>query len=94
LKGRVVGIGSRDSQLRDKVSQSHKKEHPHSLTPRGCLKLHCCLDYDDFRSHALRWAVDADIIAGKGNGILDPRGKATRAEVAAMLMRYCEMDNK
>lgn len=27
-------------------------------------------------------------LEGKGDGILDPKGKATRAEVAAMLMRY------
>lgn len=45
-----------------------------------------------FALDALRWAVDMGIIAGKGNGILDPKGKATRAEVAAMLMRYCTLN--
>ncbi len=39
---------------------------------------------------ALQWAVENKIVSGRGNGILDPRGNATRAEVAAMLMRYCE----
>ncbi len=39
---------------------------------------------------ALAWAVEQGIVTGKGNGILDPRGSATRAEAAAMLMRYCE----
>ncbi len=39
---------------------------------------------------ALQWAVEQGIVSGRGNGILDPTGKATRAEVAAMLMRYCE----
>jgi len=39
---------------------------------------------------ALQWAVEQGIVSGKGNGILDPRGQATRAEVATMLMRYCE----
>lgn len=42
---------------------------------------------------ALKWAVENGIINGKGNGILDPQGKATRAEVAAMLMRYLENQN-
>lgn len=37
---------------------------------------------------ALRWAVEQGILTGKGGGILDPQGRATRAEVAAMLMRY------
>lgn len=37
---------------------------------------------------SLRWAVEQGIMQGKGNGILDPRGKATRAEVASMIMKY------
>lgn len=37
---------------------------------------------------ALRWAVETGIISGKGDGILDPTGKATRAEVAAILHRF------
>ena len=37
---------------------------------------------------AMRWAVDKGIINGKGNGILDPRGYATRAETAQMLKNY------
>ena len=36
---------------------------------------------------ALCWAVEKGILTGKGNGILDPAGFATRAEVAVMLMR-------
>lgn len=37
---------------------------------------------------ALRWAVEKGIISDKGNGTLDPKGNATRAEVAHMLMNY------
>ncbi len=37
---------------------------------------------------ALRWAVEKGILNGTGDGRLDPRGPATRAQVAAMLMRY------
>lgn len=37
---------------------------------------------------ALRWATENGIINGKGGGILDPRGQATRAQVAQMLMNY------
>ncbi|MGN1007601.1 MAG: C69 family dipeptidase [Butyricicoccus sp.] len=39
---------------------------------------------------ALNWAVGKNLISGKGNGILDPKGNATRAEVAQILMNYCE----
>lgn len=38
---------------------------------------------------ALRWAVDQGILTGKGGSVLDPRGIATRAEAAQMLMRFC-----
>ena len=41
---------------------------------------------------ALRWALEKGIVSGKGNGILDPGGKSTRAEAASMLMRYLERD--
>ena len=37
---------------------------------------------------AVTWAVGEDVLSGKGNGILDPQGNATRAEVASMLMRF------
>ena len=52
------------------------------------------LDFTDagnvsgYAADALRWAVDRKIIYGKGSGILDPTGLATRAEAASMLMRY------
>lgn len=42
----------------------------------------------DYAQDAMRWAVDKGIISGKGNGILDPTGKATRAEAAKMLKSY------
>lgn len=39
---------------------------------------------------SIEWAVGEEIIGGKGNGLLDPRGKATRAEVASIFQRYVE----
>ena len=38
----------------------------------------------------MTWAVGAELITGKDGGKLDPTGTATRAEVATMLMRFCE----
>ena len=37
---------------------------------------------------AMEWAVSVGVISGKGNGILDPVGTATRAEVAQIVMNY------
>ncbi len=36
----------------------------------------------------MSWAVGSGIVGGRGDGTLDPHGKATRAELAAMLMRF------
>ena len=37
---------------------------------------------------ALRWAVENGVMSGKGGGILDPRGLATRAQTAQMLKNF------
>lgn len=42
----------------------------------------------DYALDAMRWAVEKGIIKGKGNGVLDPQGTATRAETAQILMNY------
>ncbi|MBQ3134234.1 MAG: S-layer homology domain-containing protein [Oscillospiraceae bacterium] len=39
---------------------------------------------------ALEWACGQGLISGKGGGVLDPGGRATRAEVAAILMHFME----
>lgn len=36
--------------------------------------------------NAIKWAVGSSVINGKNGGMLDPRGNATRAEVATMLI--------
>jgi Bacterial surface proteins containing Ig-like domains len=43
----------------------------------------------DWAQQAMQWAVSTGIINGD-NGALRPAGNATRAEVAMMLMRFCE----
>ena len=39
---------------------------------------------------ALQWANAEGLINGKGDSVLDPKGQATRAEAAAILMRFSE----
>lgn len=54
------------------------------------------LSYDDAQSIssyailAIQWACGAGVVTGKSGSKLDSKGNATRAEVAAMLMRFCE----
>ena len=46
-------------------------------------------DISDWSKNAISWAVGSGLLSGKGNGILDPKGTATRAEVAQIFMNYC-----
>ena len=48
-------------------------------------------DLSEYAISAMQWAVGAGIINGTGDGsTLSPKGQATRAQAAAMLMRCCE----
>ncbi|MBE7032464.1 MAG: S-layer homology domain-containing protein [Ruminococcaceae bacterium] len=44
----------------------------------------------DWAMEGMSWAVAEKLITGKDGGVLDPGGKATRAEIATILMRYLE----
>ena len=52
------------------------------------------LDFEDsnrvsgYAWKALCWASENGIVSGRGNGVLDPKGNATRAEAAQMAMKY------
>lgn len=41
---------------------------------------------------AIQWAVGTGLVSGRDDGTLDPQSGATRAETAAMLMRFIESD--
>ena len=41
---------------------------------------------------AMHWMVMNEVIKGRENGMLDPKGNGTRAEIAMIMMRYCTLD--
>lgn len=45
-------------------------------------------DISPWASYAVTWALSEGILTGKGGGLLDPGGEATRAEAAVMLARF------
>lgn len=47
-------------------------------------------DVAEYAISAMQWACGAGVIAGISESALAPRGEATRAQTAAMLMRFCE----
>ena len=44
----------------------------------------------DWATEAMQWAVGSRLISGKTTTTLNPQDKATRAEIATIIMRYCE----
>ena len=47
-------------------------------------------DLSEYAIPAMQWACGAGIVNGTSESTLAPQGEATRAQVAAMLMRFCE----
>ena len=47
-------------------------------------------DLSAWAQEAMKWAVGNGILNGRENNLLDPKGTATRAEIAAMLHRFVE----
>lgn len=45
----------------------------------------------DWAATAMYWAVENGIITGVTDTTIVPQGSATRAQCAAMLMRFCEL---
>ena len=61
--------------------------------PKADGKLDSFSDFasvSSYAENAMQWAVANGIVNGS-NGKLNPQNNATRAEVAAILMRFCEM---
>ena len=45
----------------------------------------------DWAKDAVLWATKTGLLSGRDNNLLDPTGQATRAEVAAILMRFIHL---
>ena len=48
------------------------------------------LQASEYAIPALQWAVGAGVLNGKSGNLLAPTGTATRAEIAAIMQRWCE----
>ncbi|THF83310.1 S-layer homology domain-containing protein [Cohnella fermenti] len=62
-------------------------------SPSGSDGLNGFADRDrasGYAAEALAWAVEKGMLSGKGNGILDPQGQATRSQTAKILMSFME----
>lgn len=71
--------------------------HQYELCPNAIATFERFFDGDqvsDFAIEALSWAVEEDIVIGKGVGRLDPKGTLTRAEAAEIMYKYLYWKHK
>lgn len=69
-------------------------QHRGSAAPAGAeLAFPDSGSVSPWAEEALGWAVGEGIVNGRANGLLDPKGAATRAEVAVLLRRYLASQN-
>ncbi len=85
-------FGPNDPITREQLAVMLYRHAGSPTSPNLLLPFDDAENVSDYALDALRWAVEKDIMNGKGNGILDPKGRATRAEVAAMLQRYLTLE--
>lgn len=51
-------------------------------------------DVSDYAADSVRWAVGAGLLSGVTGTTLAPKGSATRAQAASILMRFCQTAGK
>ncbi len=83
-------FGPNDDITREQLAVMLWRYAGKPVPPNLLLNFTDAYQASDYAQDALRWAVEKGIISGKGNGILDPTGKATRAEAAKMLKNYID----
>ncbi|MDO4174926.1 MAG: S-layer homology domain-containing protein [Eubacteriales bacterium] len=44
----------------------------------------------EYARTAMQWAAGSNLFIGKNDNVLDPKGNATRAEVATILVKFCQ----
>ena len=97
--GLIVGDGNGNKQYRSFVTREqlaailYRYAKLKGYDTSKSNKLDSFKDADKVSSwavEAMQWANAEGLINGKNNSMLDPQGKATRAETAAILMRFMQ----
>lgn len=87
-------FGANDTVTREQLAAIfYRYAENKGYTPTGTADLTAFADGSETSSWAypaMQWAVYHKLISGRDDNTLDPRGTATRAEVASILMRFCE----
>ncbi len=96
-KGIIAGYGNGmfgpdDSITREQLSAMLWKYagSPVAADNKGLDTFKDAKEISPYAKNALTWANQLDIINGKGGGLLNPNGKATRAEVAQIMQNFMQ----
>ena len=87
-------FGPEQNITREQMAQilmNYAKYKGYDMTAKGDVSAFTdAAEISGWAQDAVSWAVGEKLLSGKGNGILDPAGTATRAEVAQIFMNFCE----
>ncbi len=91
-RGVVQGMGDgtfhpEDPLTREQIAAILYRYYEGKNTGNSLAQFNDADSISDWAKDALSWCVDRGIISGLPGSILSPQGNATRAQVAAMLMR-------
>lgn len=78
-------------QLAQMIFNYYKSNNEYNMVDTNLRMFNDSDQISLWAEEAITFAVDNKLITGKGNGLLDPKGFATRAEVAAILTRYIKL---
>lgn len=96
-KGIIAGYGNGmfgpdDSITREQLSAMLWKYagSPAAADSNGLTNFQDAGEISSYAKNAMTWANQLGIINGKGGGLLDPKGKATRAEAAQIMQNFMQ----
>ena len=96
-KGIVKGysdtaFGPNDNVTREQLAvMLYRYAAPETKSEKDLSAFNDAASVSDWATEAITWAVDKGIMNGKGDGRLDPKGLATRAEICTMLVRFLDI---
>ena len=88
------GFGPEDAITRQQLAAilyRYAESKGYDTSARGSLNsFHDAAMVNDYAVEPIRWAIGTGLISGMDDGTISPTGRATRAQVATILMRFCE----
>ncbi|MBQ2888280.1 MAG: S-layer homology domain-containing protein, partial [Firmicutes bacterium] len=83
-------FGPNDNITREQLAVMLWRYAGNPIAAENTLAFNDANGVSDYAKEAMQWANAEGLITGKTGNVIDAKGKATRAEVATILMRYLE----